>query len=377
VPTTPLLNVFVSHAHEECELAQLLKARIQSDFIGLIRVFVSSDHNSIRLGPEWLEEVVCELKQSSIFVFLCSEGVERRPWINMELGAALALDRKIIPVCHTDLVPDDLQGPLRDRQSIKASNARDLQRLYEAFADAIHSTVPKGDFESLAQEVRSFEETYASQKDTLRKSLDTGVGQPRTTRIAEPTVVCISSKQFQETAADELQMIRAAFPDNTLKSHVVCLNAAEVVGTLTNQSVDVIHVAAYVCNRGHIFFNQRDPTDNSCTATDDFLSSERFASLVEKSRASLVVVGNGEAIDLAARLVPVTNVVFATDLMDLKMLAKWIELFYCLLPQHSLAEACKKASLKAQAPMRLYPKLLSDAEVRFERKTSTRTTSAG
>ena len=77
------LNVFVSHAHDECELARLLQKRIQRDFIGLVNVFVSSDHNSIGAGSKWLGRVVDELGKADIFVFLCSESVDQRPWINM------------------------------------------------------------------------------------------------------------------------------------------------------------------------------------------------------------------------------------------------------------------------------------------------------
>jgi hypothetical protein len=63
----PLLEVFVSHASGESELAKLLQEEIESDFIGLVRVFVSSDGTSIVVGDQWIESVVSRLGSADIY----------------------------------------------------------------------------------------------------------------------------------------------------------------------------------------------------------------------------------------------------------------------------------------------------------------------
>jgi hypothetical protein len=80
--------------------------------------------------------------------------------------------------------------------------------------------------------------------------------------------------------------------------------------------------------------------------------------LVKETGASLVVLPNNEALPLVAKLLPVTNVVFAYDPIDLKTLANWIRDFYLMLAKgYSLSDACRKAFAQHQAPMNLYPQL--------------------
>ena len=45
--------VFISHITEEKEVALALKKLVESAFIGMMEVFVSSDPRSITLGQEW------------------------------------------------------------------------------------------------------------------------------------------------------------------------------------------------------------------------------------------------------------------------------------------------------------------------------------
>ncbi len=46
--------VFISHITEEKEIAQALKSLVESTFLHMIEVFVSSDPTSIKLGRQWL-----------------------------------------------------------------------------------------------------------------------------------------------------------------------------------------------------------------------------------------------------------------------------------------------------------------------------------
>jgi hypothetical protein len=73
---------------------------------------------------------------------------------------------------------------------------------------------------------------------------------------------------------------------------------------------------------------------------------------------------------LVAKLLPVTNVVFALDPIDLKTLANWIQEFYLMLSKgYSLSDACRKAFAQHQAPMNLYPQLRANSGRRFPRES--------
>lgn len=58
----PLL--FISHITEEKELAITFKDLVESQFLGMLEVFVSSDENSIGMGQHWLDNITKALKSA-------------------------------------------------------------------------------------------------------------------------------------------------------------------------------------------------------------------------------------------------------------------------------------------------------------------------
>src|SRR4051794_34439785 len=145
------ITVFVSHAHGESELASLLKTSLTEHFIGLVNVFVSSDFKSIGAGEDWYVAIMNAVKAADIHLVLCSQDSITSSWINIELGAALCReDRKILPVCHTNLQLANFKvRPLADRQGLDASSPDGLAFLYSTVANALGSSVPKVDFNAL------------------------------------------------------------------------------------------------------------------------------------------------------------------------------------------------------------------------------------
>jgi TIR domain len=76
--------VFISHITEEKPIAIAFKDLIETSFLGMIDVFVSSDENSISTGQRWLDNITTALKECSIEIILCSPKSVSRPWINFE-----------------------------------------------------------------------------------------------------------------------------------------------------------------------------------------------------------------------------------------------------------------------------------------------------
>jgi hypothetical protein len=365
MPIHPHLNVFISHASGEHPLATLLKESVERDFIGLIHVFVSEA--AIAPGNSWLEEVVKGLREADIYVVLCSQLSVDRRWINIELGAGLSRGKRIIPICHTDLNTTQLQRPLADYQAVDASDIEGLQRLYQILAEEIGSSVPSASFDELAGKVKAFEERHRQDKAAMMESVDAASTTSSTDlKLPHPRVLCISSKQFEETVGKDLELIRSSFPD--IVQHQLCVTSAEVRRLLVDNAFDIVHVAAYICPvHGDIVFSEVDPrTKADVSGKPDLLGPEQFAQLVRSSGAKLVVLANNETTALVARLLPVTNVAFALEPMDLKALRDWIQEFYRLLANgRTLSDACRKAFAQYQTPMRLYPRLL------VERRTAT------
>jgi hypothetical protein len=332
---------------------------------------VLSDGTSIAVGDRWLDGVVQALQSADIYAILCSQHSIERRWINIEMGAALARSKPIIPICHTDLNPAQLQRPLEDSQAIQASNPDGLRRLYSRLADEIGSAMPSVDFNALADEVRAFEERHSEQKDMVTEAFYCGAQTPTTDQVVpNPKVLCATSTQYQDTISEDIELIRAAFPESV--RHLVSTSSADLRKLLVENRFDIIHVASFICPlSGDLIFSEVDPrTKKDISGKPDYLEIETFVRLVMEAGASLVVLPNNEALPLVAKLLPVTNVVFALDPIDLKTLANWIKDFYLMLSKgYSLSDACRKAFAQHQAPMNLYPQLPANSARKFPRES--------
>jgi hypothetical protein len=58
--------VFISHITEEQEVALAFKDLIESSFLGMIEIFVSSDHDNIRMGQKWIDQISNALKECAV-----------------------------------------------------------------------------------------------------------------------------------------------------------------------------------------------------------------------------------------------------------------------------------------------------------------------
>jgi len=354
-----MAKVFISHATGESELARLLKEQIEADFIGLIQVFVSSDGASIVVGTTWLNDIVGKLGSADIYVALCSQDSVDRPWINIELGAALSRGKKIIPIYHTDLTVETFQRrPLSDYEGFNAHDAEGLRSLYSVFQQAIGSRMPTVDFAALASKVEEFEARYVAQKATISESTGTRSTRSVSLQLPDPRVLCVSSEQFREVVRDDLQLILSAFPDRA--DHEVFTTAEALQKVLETQDFDIIHVATYICSTtGDLVFSPIDPvTKRDLASKCSRMPADIFAGLVRRCGARLVVLANNETLALVVKLLPLTSVIFALEPVDFKTLAQWIQAFYTLLSAGSSPyDACKRAFALHQIPMRLYPQL--------------------
>ena len=137
--------VFISHVHNESELAIWIKETIGNILIGGLSFFVSSDRSAIVGGDKWLDKIESALKDASIVLVLCSNYSILRPWINFEAGGAWMANKRVIPICHGGMLPSNLPQPLASLQAYVLSNAKDFKDLVELLASAADLKSPEFD----------------------------------------------------------------------------------------------------------------------------------------------------------------------------------------------------------------------------------------
>ncbi len=152
--------IFLSHIHEEKDLAISLKQLIESVFPH-VEVFVSSDESSNSVGNKWLSIITAALKKCKIEIILCSKFSVTRPWINFEAGAGWVREISVIPVCHSDMSPKTLPIPLNELHAVNLKSNDDLKKLFYSIAKDIDCRNPnKDDFSDFINSVNKFEDSY-------------------------------------------------------------------------------------------------------------------------------------------------------------------------------------------------------------------------
>ncbi|MHB8648260.1 MAG: toll/interleukin-1 receptor domain-containing protein [Thermomicrobiales bacterium] len=160
MPLRPAMRVFLSHIHEEEDLAELVKRRIDAAFQGNVNVFHSSNNETNPRGTDFLAIIRAALDEAEVALILCSKESITRPWINFEAGVAWYKGIPMMPVCHTDLTVSTLPQPYSRQGAVNANDARHLRDMYEVIARARGSALPNEDFDTFADDVQSFEEEY-------------------------------------------------------------------------------------------------------------------------------------------------------------------------------------------------------------------------
>ena len=151
----PKPKVFLSHIHEEAELADTLKRHLSRDFLGLVDVFVSSDGHSIPIGDRWLNDVEAALIDSRVPFILCSDLSVGHPWINFETGAAWNRSIPVVPLCHTGMIPSKLPLPLNLLQGVELGQEATLRQLYELVARTLEAAMPSANLGAIVKGSKS------------------------------------------------------------------------------------------------------------------------------------------------------------------------------------------------------------------------------
>jgi len=178
--------IFLSHIHEERELALNFKEHIEAEFSGFVDVFVSSDGSSIPAGANFIKRIEDGLISCAGAIYLISPKSVVRPWINFELGAVWirsALSQRsggheipAIPMCHSGMNLGSLPAPLNNLNAKAANQSSDLENSFKSLQAALGARGQlRTDFDKFAGEVIAFEQKYTIGADIKNLMLRVGI----------------------------------------------------------------------------------------------------------------------------------------------------------------------------------------------------------
>src|SRR4051812_48204811 len=101
-------SIFISYIHREEEVAEYIADSFTKTFSDEVNIYLSG--RSMNAG-DWLEQLKEAISRSTVIMPLMSRTSRHSPWINFECGFAYCADITIIPMCHKDLQPKDLNQP--------------------------------------------------------------------------------------------------------------------------------------------------------------------------------------------------------------------------------------------------------------------------
>lgn len=187
--------IFLSHIHEEKQLAILIKNSLEEEFSGFVDVFVSSDGVSIPAGSNFLKKIETGLKNCSSAIYLISPSSVKRNWINFELGAiwlrSVISDEQdgpeipLIPICHSGSTPSTLPSPLNNLNAITGTESNQLELAFKSIQSALGGKGKlRTDFDDLARKINEFQQTYTT-GDKFSKLLNLLLNKEQITELAD------------------------------------------------------------------------------------------------------------------------------------------------------------------------------------------------
>ena len=93
-------DVFISYATGDHSIAEFVKSHFEHEGLATFMAGVSW-----KPGQNWTKEIFRNLWESSCVLFLASEDACASPYVQQELGAALATEKKLVPVVWDSLSP--------------------------------------------------------------------------------------------------------------------------------------------------------------------------------------------------------------------------------------------------------------------------------
>jgi hypothetical protein len=135
-----MTDVFISHSSADEKLAVFIKEELAKHHV---KAFLAK--MDLRPGEEWTTAIWEELDAASWVIFLASKAACESPYVQQELGMALAKRKEIVPVVW-DQDPSELPGWMNRYQAVdfRERSVIEMQDDLAAIAERIKDRKAQG-----------------------------------------------------------------------------------------------------------------------------------------------------------------------------------------------------------------------------------------
>lgn len=201
--------VFISHVHEDVDVATKLKSCIEDSFLGAVDVFVSSDGSSIRGGDRWMQKIEDGLRKSGLVLVLVTHHSAARKWLYFEAGGAFFLGARVVPLLDRSISLRSVGPPLDYLQVCLLSDPIHLQHVFSLIAEMSDMQTPSLDFEQIANALVPVDRANEEQELTPSVDIDTATKKDK----QRDPVVAAAMQQFASLFAVNVRKMKQSTGD--------------------------------------------------------------------------------------------------------------------------------------------------------------------
>jgi len=164
-------GVFISHITGEKSAANRLKELLRATFGPTLKIFVSSDYESIGSGADWFNAICTALKTARVVLVLLSEGSVDRRWINFEAGVGVGAEGLVIPLVFRDFAKGNIGMPLSPLHARSLSDPEDVRAMINDVAKACGTEDRGSDLVPFVSDLAKLEKGLPSEEVLLEPYL--------------------------------------------------------------------------------------------------------------------------------------------------------------------------------------------------------------
>ncbi len=151
-----MVNIFLSHAAFDSDMALYLKTAMEGDLEGL-EIFCSSDPSDLPPGTKWPAELQNELNRADMLLLLATSRSLSRPWVWFECGTFWFKDKRIIPVCIGRVRKNGLPTPFAELMAVNLDDPSDVNSLFQSIEDLTSTKRRRSDILSIVNTLQEKE----------------------------------------------------------------------------------------------------------------------------------------------------------------------------------------------------------------------------
>lgn len=155
-------QVFISHFAGEHAIAEEIQVFLHDAF-PTIKVFRSSDANSIRTAEGQYAAIMGALERTNLMLGLLSSESSRRPWMPFETGFAMGQKTKVFTLLVRGATPSDLPSPFTEMQ-LRKLDAVEVEKILTSIEESAHVKRAPVGVEALLRGVRKAEQAMPNVK---------------------------------------------------------------------------------------------------------------------------------------------------------------------------------------------------------------------